>query len=215
MRLGEMCRSFVVIMQTFKSQSGKSTCIHYPVDNKWCLANYMIALKIYYTIWVHGFIFVSKCNLKYFCLPELRGDSIFSYQISICKVYTTKPFFSGPILCKLGTNQPFVKWISVSLNKASHSNRNYSKVQNKRGRGLKLVLDQRYCTQVILGFSIVQHFFFLWYFEGKGGEVYKINMGLWTVFVWFYIMVGLSLFCFFCFMKMYMCTIFSKIFSVI
>ena len=77
-------------------------------------------------------------------MPELRGDSKFSYQISISKVYTTKQFFSRPILCKLGTNQPFVKWISVSLNKASHSNRNYSKVQNKRGRGLKLVLDRHY-----------------------------------------------------------------------
>ena len=148
-------------------------------------------------------------------MPELRGDSKFSCQISISKVYTTKQFFSRPILCKLGTNQPFVKWISVSLNKASHSNRNYSKVQNKRGRGLKLVLDQRYCTQVILGFSIVQHFFFYDFLKEREVKYTKLiwafeqslyGSTLWWVWVCFL---------FFCFMKMYMCTIFSKIFSVI
>ena len=68
----------------------------------------------------------------------------FLTKYPLAKFTLQNHFFSGPILCKLGTNRPFVKWISVPLNKASHSNRNYSKVQNKRGRGLKLVLDQLY-----------------------------------------------------------------------
>ena len=120
----------------------------------------------------------------------------FLTKYPLAKFTLQNHFFSGPILCKLGTNRPFVKWISVSLNKASHSNRNYSKVQNKRGRGLKLVLDRHFMLlhSGYIGIIHCPTYFFLWFFEGKGGEVYKINMGLWTVFVWFYIMVGLSLF---------------------
>ena len=150
-----MCRSFVVIMQTFKSQPNKSTCTHYPVDNKWCLANYMIALKIYSTI-------QSECIVLFLFQNFLTK--------AICKVYTTKPFFSGPILCKLGTNRPFVKWISVSLNKASHSNRNYSKVQNKRGRGLKLVLNRHFMLlhSGYIGIIHCPTYFFLWLWM-KGG----------------------------------------------
>ena len=117
-------------------------------------------------------------------------------------------FFSGPILCKLGTNQPFVKWISVSLNKASHSNRNYSKVQNKRGRGLKLVLD-RHSMLLHSGYIGIIHcptYFFPMTLNERGVKYTKLIWALWTIFVWFYIMVGLSFFFFvFCFFVLLKC----------
>ena len=100
--------------------------------------------------------------------------------------------FLWPILFKLRTNQPFMKWISVSLNKASHSNRNNRKI--KGGRGLKLVLDQHYqhyCIKVILSSTIVQHIFPYDFMKEREVKYTKLIWGLWTVFVWSYIMVWL------------------------
>ena len=129
MRLGEMCRSFVVIMLVFKSLSVKSTQPLFPTVNKSCLANYMIALKIYYTLseCIVLFLLQNAIQITLACLSQEVIQNFLS-NIHLLTLHCWINIFSWPILFKLRTNQPFMKWISVSLNKASHCNRNNRKI---------------------------------------------------------------------------------------
>ena len=143
MRLGKMCRFLVVIMQTFKSQSGKTTCTLFHIDNKSCHAYYMIALKIYilYTLWVHSFIFVKKCNSNYFCLPEPRWFKIFLSNIHL-QTFTllNQYFFRGQFHLNLEQINPSWSRFLFHLIKRYTVIGMIEKVQNKKRMVLKLVL---------------------------------------------------------------------------